>query len=55
MTCKNKLPYRDELSAMIALSRIDYKRRVGNGRRKEVRCYRCPECGKYHLTSKALR
>lgn len=46
-----KRRYRSEIDAMIALSNAGNSH---DGRAKtEVRCYRCPKCGGWHLTSKA--
>lgn len=46
MSCRTgKMRYRDELDAKIALARVRWKDRG------EKRCYRCPLCRGWHLTS----
>lgn len=48
--------YRDQLSAMIALSQTELKgKRRGKGagkNRYEQRAYHCPACAGWHLTSR---
>lgn len=55
-----KIRYRNERAALLALQRAVDSRSIaetllGDGRRsrrKESRCYRCPHCFYWHLTSK---
>lgn len=44
--CRKKR-YRDRVSALLALSRIDR----GRAEKQECRAYRCPKCRYWHLTS----
>jgi rubrerythrin len=43
-----KIKYNNPQQAAATLKRCRKRRR---GHRKEIRIYRCPECGYYHLTS----
>lgn len=47
-SCK-KLGYRDRIGALIALSTATASR---SAKRAECRVYRCPNCKRWHLTSK---
>lgn len=49
MGCRKKA-YRDRIGALMALATIQRK---GNANRTktERRAYRCPKCGRWHLTS----
>lgn len=46
MSCR-KVRYRNELDARVALALMPDK-----VKRREVRAYRCPDCKRWHLTSK---
>lgn len=51
--CKTgKFRYRTESDARTALGHINYKASNGNDRRVEKRCYLCPFCQGWHLTSR---
>lgn len=54
MTGCGKHRYRDRVAALLALAKI---RAADSSRRPktEQRAYRCPDCGGWHLTSKATR
>lgn len=54
MTCP-KIRYRTRLDAQLALARCALGESRGNARRQEVRTYRCPRCGGWHLTSMERR
>ena len=43
-----KVRYRDRIAALMALASTAR----GSSSRAEVRAYRCPDCGGWHLTSK---
>ena len=47
-----KRKFRTELDAKIALFKAEGRRAKNNARRREVRYYRCPECGSIRLTSR---
>lgn len=51
MVCK-KRKYRDRVAALLALAIV---RQQDSPRRPKVeaRAYRCPDCGRWHLTSRA--
>jgi hypothetical protein len=50
MTCHKK-PF-THLEALYALEEVNFYHKRGDGKnRRECRCYECPECGKWHLTS----
>ena len=46
-----KTAYKDRVAARVALS--DTMRNTAS-RRQEVRAYECPQCGKWHLSSKLV-
>lgn len=52
-----KYPYPTEHQAKVALRTAQQSRltRAGRRRRHECRYYRCPECGRWHLTSKRFK
>lgn len=51
--CPEKRRYRDEIAAKLALSRIA---RYGEPREHTpIRCYHCPICDGWHLTSAPRR
>ena len=47
--------YRDHREAILALHRCVARAALGNGRRRETRAYECPRCGRWHLTSVAVK
>jgi hypothetical protein len=52
-TCR-KLRYRDQVAALIALSRAEVKAKRNSHiakQRRENRVYECPRCRGWHLTS----
>ncbi len=49
--CTDKVRYRDEIAAMMAITNIgEHGRDTG---KSPVRPYRCPHCKGWHLTSRA--
>lgn len=51
MNCP-KARYPTRVVALLALSKIQGKK---DSRREETRAYKCPDCGGWHLSSKAKR
>lgn len=49
-----KRGYRDRISALIALAGTAGKKHTRR-EKDEARAYRCPRCGKWHLTSRKAR
>jgi hypothetical protein len=45
----------DEIGARMAIVDAVLKANRGNRKRRECRCYRCPKCGAWHLTSRGRR
>jgi len=48
-TCRKKARYSSEAAAKAALNKINPSRKLGKPRR----AYKCPNCGNWHLSSKA--
>jgi len=51
MKCQ-KRKYRSDIDAKIALAKLQCEDKEGHN---EVRAYRCPDCGRWHLTKKKIR
>ena len=47
-----KVKFRDRISALLALARMDHARDAGPA---PCRTYRCPHCRTWHLTSQPQR
>jgi hypothetical protein len=52
-TCRGKRRFRDHAEAVRSLRGIRASRWQGRDGVKPVRCYHCPRCNGWHLTSKA--
>lgn len=50
----NKVKWRTELDARMAIANIEFKMRAST-KNKEVRAYLCPFCNFWHLTHQELR
>jgi hypothetical protein len=50
-----KWVYATEDAARVALERWQHPNILHYGTRRPVRCYRCPDCGAWHLTSRPER
>jgi hypothetical protein len=47
--CGGKVPYESFAEAQTIVGRLKKRRNFRNGRNANLKPYRCPHCGKYHV------